>query len=85
MLNKKQFMNKSDSWQKVFLKDDMIHLSTRLLKFIKRLERVDKAWSTNVKIWCANIETNEVTTNLHVIVYSMSVVKIILFLQLRMI
>ena len=51
MRNKKALRDK-DECKKVYLNDDLTSLRARLLKYVKDLPKVDKAWTIGGRIFC---------------------------------
>ena len=53
MVAKKSLKDKERYKGKVFINDDITTLSSRLLKYVKDLGMVEKAWTYEGKIWCS--------------------------------
>ena len=51
MRNKKSLKTK-EAYSKIFINDDLTPLRTKLLKYVKTLHKVEKAWTIGGKIFC---------------------------------
>lgn len=53
VMAKKKSLQSKDNFKRVFINDDVTPLRARLLGYVKRLEKVEKAWTFEGKIYCS--------------------------------